>query len=178
MKIKQQLAALIWAVRHMEETMAGCQHFKETKNKTDILRHVLFSGIITSYTRSFVECSGISSLKGKFDKFDDPRYAIEHKRICDARRYIYGHRDTKNETSIFENTRSAEELNLIKITLKEKNVGTEISFDARRSSLPDEYAERIGALAELQLERMKKALNDMLEVYAKSVDLKPGTYEI
>lgn len=178
MKIKQQLAALIWAVRHMEETMAGCRHFKETENKTDNLRHVLFSGIIASYTRSFVECNGISTLKGRFDKFEDSRYKIEHDRICEARKYIYGHRDTENETSIFQKTRSAEEMNLIKILIEDVPEGTQVSFEARRSSLPDEYVERIGALAELQLERMKEALHKMLDHYAKSVDLKPGAYGI
>ena len=173
MNIESQLVALMWGVKHMEETICGCDHFLDIKDKTELLRHSLISGIIASYTRSFVEGQGLSSIRAKFSKFENPNMKHEHERICDARRVIYGHRDTINETSIFEHTPPSEEINKVIVTLDAEGKGT---FEIRRSSLPDDYVEQIKELAQFQRTRMIDARNAKLEHYLRMHDSQPGQY--
>ena len=166
----------MWAHEHMKETICGCDHFFAIPKKKE-LRNILISGIVIAYTRSFVNGQGMSNITGDYSKFSDPDMKTFHKKICDARNFIYAHHDTFNEASIFDHTKPKEEINRVIFCL-DSGLDSEIkcSWEIEKSGLSDGSIEDIKKLAEFQKQRMHTDLLNMLKHFIKENRPKPGKY--
>jgi hypothetical protein len=172
MKGIKKLAALYWAQINMNKAIALCNLTaslpKELQSSADTISG-LWAGIGATYSRSFTQNDGISSLDSKFTQFPSTELQQRHDWLIEMRNNQLVHKNRP-----WEKTKIAD-IDKIMVTVFDDG-NTE--WEVKRLHFPNVYFSRIKELCEFQRGRFTQESDGMLKHFLDSQEVSPGTRDL
>ncbi len=135
----------------------------------------LLAGIGSTYSRSFTQNEGISSLDAKFSQFESGELQERHNWLIEMRHHQLAHKDRLWEKEMAAKIGIEDDISRIIVTVSE-NGDTE--WEIKRIHFPNIQFPKIRDLCEFQRARLAEESDGMLKYFMESRGVAPGTYDL